>query len=272
MKTSKLKQLFITGLTALAFTYGCSHVTHIPQQTSIVNHCNDAKQLEEVVLSESSKYQVVMLGEDHIRQDDDYFIARIIPELKKQGFKHLAVELVRNSLKAKYPIEKALTDYTTGKISQDEMRYIAIGTEIFPYIEGPIRIVETAKKEGMNIICYDPSHREYDSSDRRDELAFKNITELIFNKEPNAKVIVYCGGAHLNKEKRYNPHLVRWEGLSRLPNKNRDGKFKCLAHHLNKYSKGKTLTVSLFGYDPHINCDITLDLEKNEYKKNNQEK
>ncbi|MBM3200185.1 ChaN family lipoprotein [Candidatus Woesearchaeota archaeon] len=277
MKTSKLKNLFITGLAALAFTYGCSHITYtqqqasVPQQTSVINQCSDSKQLEETILSESSKYQVVMLGEDHADLDDDYFIARLLPELKKQGFKHLAVELERNPPEASL-LAKALTDYTASKISPDEMRYRAMYTVLSPYIEGLISIVEAAKKEGMDTICYDPSYNEYESSDRRDELAFKNIKALIFNKEPKAKVIVYCGAAHLNKEKRYNPHLWSWEGRLRLKNKSKDGKFKCLAYHLNKYSRGKTLTVSVFGDDPYIDCDITLDLKKNEYRKNNQEK
>jgi len=263
MKTSKLKQLAVAGLTALALTYGCTKPDLEKKQD-----------LEKIALSESSKNKVVMFGECHYKYgEDNDFVSRILPQLKEQGFKYLALEIKRTLLGSN-PAHKAISDYIKGKIKRKDINPDNYGIGLLDLEEcatGWLEMINEAKSLGFNIICYDAGG--YSSFNEREEKSFKNLKEMIFNKDPDAKVIIYCGNRHINEKEAYDPELVKWEEQQNLENRSEDGKFKCLAYHLSDYTKGKTLTILLTGYDRYITyCDITLDLDKNECLKNNPKK
>ncbi len=275
MKTPKLKQIFVAGLTTLALAYGCANYA-VAQNTT--------KDLEKIVLSESSKNKIVMFGETHIgyRKDSD-FVIKILSELKKQGFNYFALELVRISQKEKNSPAKILsrifTDYVSGKITKEDIYlnnhctylndYSWTFEDLEDYVTGWLDLVDKAKRAGMKIVYYDANHEEYSSFNEREEKAFKNLKELIFDKDPKAKVIVYSGGNHLNEKEAYNPNLIRYEEFWGFKNKSQNGKFKCLAYHLNQYTQGKILTVSLRGSDKYVKyCDMALDLDKNKCLRN----
>ncbi len=256
MKT-KLKQIFVAGLTALALTYGC------------------AKQdLENIVLSESSKSKVVMFGESHneYRKDND-FVINILPKLKEQGYKYLALELVREpSGYMEGIVSRLFTDYISGKITRKDITPSNCRIdfeEIETFATGWLDLIDEAKELGMKVVLYDANHDEHSSFNKREEVAFKNLKELIFNKDPEAKAVIYCGRRHINEKEVYDPEVAKWEDSLFLLNPSKDRKFKSVAYHLNKYTQGKTLTVSLKGSDEYVKyCDIDLDLDENKCLRN----
>jgi len=278
MKT-KLKQLFVAGLTALTLTYGCTHVN-----TVNLLHPGKIKNLESLVTSKASDYQVVMFGEQHgaYRKDND-FVIRLLPEMKKLGFNYLALELDREPETITGGM--FLTDYASGKLSRNDLTPKNIAkrewvevingvrvtvtikpeslSKILPDMEGWFDIIDAAKREGMKIICYDvdPSKAGpwYKRWNKREELAYKNIKELIFEKNPDVKVVVYCGEAHLSDKEEYNPYAEDFD-LNMFRDNGR--KYKSLAYYLKEHTQGRTLTVSLLGHEDYMRSDIVLDLKK----------
>lgn len=263
MKTSKLKQLFVAGLTALALTYGCTK----PE-------IEEKQDLEKIVLSQSSEYNIVMFGEFHIgyRKDND-FVIKILPELKKQGFEYLAMELVRNpSSFMEAEVSKIFTDYISGRITKKDINignYALDLEDVETCATGWLDVVDKAKEVGMKIIFYDANGEEYSSFNEREKKSFKNLKEIILDKNPNAKIAIYCGRRHLNEREAYDKEIVEWEEILNCRNPSKNGKFKSVAYYLNLYTQGKVLTISLKGSNKYIKyCDIDLDLDKNECLRN----
>ena len=214
-------------------------------------------------MSHSAKNQVVMFGEKHkAYTKDNYFVIDLLSKLKKQGFNYLALEFSRNPITE---FSNSLTSYALDELTRDEISN-SIKKQISIFAPGWLDLIDTARKYDMKIICYDVNPKEYKSWDHREKLAFNNLKELIFDKDPDAKIIVYCGGAHVNEKPRYSFIMVSWEQSRGLGNEEHKI-FTSLACCLDKYTKGKTLTVFLeptYNFPP--NCDIVINLEKRQYR------
>lgn len=271
-KNSEITRRKFIGLAALTLLYGCTHVN-----TTNMIHSTKSENLEALVTSKASEYQVVMFGEQHGKyKRDNNFVIRLLPKMKKQGFNYLALEIDRDST-----IEyKLMTDYTSGKLSRNDVspknieklkwdimiNSIRVTVTIKPdenlsEWEGWFDIIDAAKKEDMKILFYDASEAGpwYNRWNKREELAYKNIKELVFEKNPDAKVIVYCGAAHLSGKEEYNPYAEDFDS-NMFRDKGR--KYKSLAYYLKEHTDGKTLTVSLVGHGDYMSSDLVLDLDK----------
>lgn len=234
---------------------------------SYATNFTNQKKLEELVLSNSVKSKIVMFGEYHIRyRFDSDFVIGILPKLKEQGFNYFALELDRNPPETN-KLKKTLSDYASGKLTEMSLNWI------YPEDKsaaGWFDLINAVKKADMEIICYDANENELTSWNDREEIAFKNLKELIFDKYPDAKVIIYCGASHLNEKPTYDEEARNWEQGNGLVNNDKDGRYTCLAFHMNKHTRGKTFTVCLVPfYKKPSYCDLTIDLLKKEYWHNN---
>ncbi len=206
---------------------------------------------------EEKQVQVVMFGERHeISRLDNDFVAELLPELKKMGFEYLALEHQRGPI-TEVGFDKAFLDYATGKIRREEISRWSLRHEKI-YSPGWFDLVDAARNAGLKIVCYDANPSQYNSFNEREEIAFANLEEMIFRKNPGAKVIVYCGIAHINKNPTRDQIYKNYETENNfLP---KDEEYKCLAFHLNAYTRGKVLTVRLLNDDFKLPCDIDLTL------------
>lgn len=221
------------------------------------------KTLGDIVLEHSAKNQVVMFGERHetYRTDND-FVAGLLPKLKEQGFNYLALEIERNPQEKSF--HKIIQDYAHGKITREDIKGILNGRYIIrepSECAGTYDLIDDAKEAGMEFIFYDADQYTYDSWDEREEIAFNNLKELVFDKDPNAKVIIYCGLGHINEKPLDISKHVRHAK-----------EIKNLGFYMNEAFKNKVFTISLIG-DPDAklvapHCDLVIDLEKGEYRYN----
>ncbi len=278
-KNSEITRRKFIGLAALTLLYGCTHInaTNLIRSTKSEN-------LEALVTSKASEYQVVMFGEQHgsYRRDDD-FVIRLLPEMKKRGFNYLAFEIERNPMRG----HNLLADYASGKLSRNDItpekisrlewmnvvsdttkEIITIRPESLAELEGWFDLIDAAKREGIIVVCYDANTKEFKSSDEREKKAFENLKELVFYEEPSTKLMIYCGAVHLNKVPVYSPKMRLWEMFNNLEdNKGNDKMFTFLAYYLNEYTHGSLLTVSLVGETTESESDLkdfdlTIDLKK----------
>lgn len=216
------------------------------------------KELEEIVLSNSKNNKVVMFGEDHkkYRLDND-FVAEILPKLKKQGFQYLALEFDRKPSEQN-SLRKILEDYAKGKVTREKIDQTWIDEEEYE-ATGWFDFIDSSRKSGMKIVCYD-AEKESEFWNDREKKAFNNLRELIFDKDKDAKVVVYCGSLHLNEKPTHKLHRIN------IGFENKDEIYECLAFHINNYTKGETLTVSLTSLLKPFYCDIVIDLKNSKYE------
>lgn len=213
--------------------------------------------LENIVLNESQKNKVVMFGEKHgeYSKDSD-FVKSILPFLKKQGFNYLALEIVKNP-RTHLQIGKnwqMVKDYIDGKIELDEIpEYLQ--RSMNSGIKGWVGLAKAAKKLDIKVVCYDPNKEEYGSFNEREIKAFNNIKEDIFDKDPEAKILVYCGNLHIAENETDSQEIAFWERWNELGDGSKG--FFCLGYHLDKYTKGKNLTVNI---SPELYSEIEYDM------------
>lgn len=249
-----LKNLLAAGLVASVLAGG-------PSISFAYNNKDNAEEYE-LILKKSKKNKVVIFGEMHgtYRSDND-FVTDLLPDLKKAGFNYLAIELPEKivpnansegkdyffvkkegepNLRKIYRLQ-GIEDYMDDKvdlneIDPDEARIMeSLGS-------GLMELIRTAKSLDMATIRYDAPADIKTKADynTRDKIAFNNLKRIVFDKDSDARVVVYAGALHANK-KRYDK--TRW-----------------LAARLNSYMKGRVLSVSLvpWGVASCPSCDIFI--------------
>ena len=215
--------------------------------------------VKRVVMANAVENQVVMFGGVHgtYREDED-FVAELIPSLKEDGFTYLALEFEYRPRKDS--LHEVIQDYASGRLTRESMRTMWIRREQ-RICAGTFDLIDTAKKAGMKVVFYDADESRYKSWSDREKMAFHHLEQIIFTRDPVAKVVVFCGAWHINKK----PHEDASADLRRGP----AGSIKYLAYYIDELFKNQTFTVSLLGplYADVITpyCDLVLDPEANTY-------
>lgn len=164
----------------------------------------------------ASKSQILMLGERHDNLSAKKFATSMLKPLKKQGYFDIALELNTN-------FQKHIDNFMAGKISEEELLKLTIvktpfGIDAKPLEEGcSINLIKECKKLGLNVHCIDSRGDENFFSKMlelqsnldikgmmsytysQDENIFNNLNNRIFQKRPDAKVLIYIGQAHIDK-------------------------------------------------------------------------
>ena len=133
----------------------------------------DAKK---IIIQKASKNQIIIFNEEHYNPRNRVFVASLLKNLKAAGYKYFAAETFTNDstfAKSKHP------NLQTGFYTNE------------PQFGNLIR--EAVK---LNFSFY-PYEDTTGASGREREISqAKNLAEL-FKKEPNAKLIIYCGFDHI---------------------------------------------------------------------------
>lgn len=146
----------------------------------------------EGLLQTAEKSRVVMFGLDHGEPGeggdtrDGDFVAKMLPSLQRRGFNYLAIEA---------PL------FLNTYLRRENFKVKA--QEIFgPHWAEFGPVIQKARRLGMRLLFYDDP--QLGISDEREQAAFDTIKSSIFDKDPQAKVVVYSGAAHAYPE----PHQV----------------------------------------------------------------
>ena len=215
--------------------------------------------LGNVVLSNAVENRIVMFGGVHgsSREDED-FVAALIPRLEEAGFAYLAIELEKDP--PKNSLHEVIEGYAFGRIIKKNIRTMWIKRER-NFCAGTFDLINAAKKAKMKIVFYDADEDSYKYWRDREKIAYANLEQMIFHKDPVAKVVIFCGAWHINERP--------YEDASADLRRGAPERIKYLAFYMDETFKGKTFTVSLLGplYSKTITpyCDLVLDLEKNTY-------
>ncbi|MBW1862956.1 MAG: hypothetical protein JRJ02_11370 [Deltaproteobacteria bacterium] len=244
----------LIGLSILG-SFAMGNAMQIPLEATVQTR----ESLRNVVLSNATENKVVMFGGVHgSYREDENFVAELIPRFGEAGFAYLALEFEKNP--RKNSLHEAIKDYAFGRLTRETIRTAWIKREQ-RICAGTFDLIDAAKKAKMKIVFYDADDGTYKYWRDRERIAFDNLEQMIFDKDPIARVVIFCGLWHINER----PHedasaeLGGW-----LPER-----IKYLAFYFDEAYKSKTFTVSLLGplqskiITPY--CDMVLDLEENTY-------
>lgn len=147
------------------------NIFSIPQGYEVSNAAVD-------ILAVAKNKKIIAFNESHHDVRCRAFVYALLDSLKNNGFTHLAIEDLREQLSENL-------NPTSGFYSREP---------IFN------NLIIHAKKIGLKVIAYDFSYNGSVSSQRRDEIAAKNILKKI-NFDHNEKLVILCGYGHTDKSK-----------------------------------------------------------------------
>lgn len=171
------------------------------------------------ILKKAKENQIIIFNEAHYNPRNRVFLTSLLKDLKKAGFKYFLAETFNNDTSFKN-------------------NYIAPTLNVGYYSMEPQfgNLIREANK--LNFILYPYEDTTGSNGKNREIGEAKNIASLL-KKEPNAKIIIYCGFSHI-----YEDSVYGWE--------------KAMAGRLKEYT----------GIDPFTIDQIVLS-EKSDIKFSN---
>ena len=144
---------------------------------------------EEFLLKAADKNRVLMINDGHHQPQTRVLTTRLLRGLYAKGFRYLAMETLNvsagDAAQRKYPV---FSDgyYTVESVFGDLARQaLEIGYKLVPYES------EGKALEGETWI---------QRSNRREIEQARNLKERIFDKDPNAKLLVFAGVSHISEK------------------------------------------------------------------------
>jgi hypothetical protein len=128
-----------------------------------------------IITEEAKKHSIIIWGEEHHLPQTRSLYSLMVSELWKLGYRYLAAETFSDEMELpgfKYP------GYNSGYYLMD------------PVFANAVR---DALKLGYKLISYDNDDKE------RDKKQAENIKQKIFDKDPQAKVLILSGRGHISE-------------------------------------------------------------------------
>lgn len=150
----------------------------------------EARDAVDYVVEQADKHNWIMLGEEHVKPQSRSIMIPLLRKLYAKGFRTLAVETFNADIaeqvrETPYPTHRTGT-YTADPVFAAGIREaVRLGFRLVPYesVEMPADI-------------QDPNERQ----NYRERKQAENLKERIFDADPNAKVVVWAGRAHVYEE------------------------------------------------------------------------
>ena len=143
-----------------------------------------AKGAESEILKRSQLHQIVMFNEAHDIAQHRVLTYRMLSGLWKQGYRYFAAESLNSSVSSQ--INKGYVTNNIGYYTRESIY---------------ANLVLKAKEIGFEIISYD-LHKasKLNTIDERETNSALTIKEKVFDKDPNAKIIIHVGYSHINEK------------------------------------------------------------------------
>lgn len=142
--------------------------------------------IEEIVAA-SKNYRVVIINEGHASQRERVFSHLLAKALKPAGFTHLGFEALNSGGETGIPQDGPTRDttfYTIDPVFSDYIRQ--------------------TKKIGYEVFGYEPDHEEQSKGDQKQQFYAREFGQAqnikrVLDANPNAKILIHCGGGHGSK-------------------------------------------------------------------------
>ncbi|MBB1271168.1 hypothetical protein [Shewanella sp. SR44-3] len=160
----------------------------------------NAKSAVVEILERAKTHQIVMVNEAHDISQHRVLTYRLLKGLWKQGYRYFAAETLSSS--ATLQIDRGFITKQVGYYTREALY---------------ANLVLTAKEIGFEIVSYD-QHKpsKLNTIDERETNSALTLKEKVFDKDPDAKIIIHVGYSHINEEKWLASKLKKYTGLETL--------------------------------------------------------
>lgn len=160
----------------------------------------NAKSAVVEILERAKTHKIVMVNEAHDIAQHRVLTYRLLKGLWKQGYRYFAAETLSSS--ATLQIDKGFITKQVGYYTREALY---------------ANLVLTAKEIGFEIVSYD-QHKpsKLNTIDERETNSALTLKEKVFDKDPDAKIIIHVGYSHINEEKWLASKLQKYTGLETL--------------------------------------------------------
>lgn len=180
--------------------------TAIGRRSPLANYT--ATNAVETIAEAAKNHKWVMLGEEHVKPQTRSIMILLLRELWDQGYRTLAVEtLYEKGIESLHENGFASTDsgyYTTDPIFAAGIREaLRLGFRLVPY----------------EVTDYPAEMREWTPNERqnyRERGQAENLKERIYDLDPDGKVVVWAGRAHVYKERHDNGDGTFWTPMANV--------------------------------------------------------
>lgn len=148
-------------------------------------HTARAEPAAEIIARLAASRRIVMVNEAHHAAQTRLLTLQLLPRLRRLGFNYFAAEALdendRDLQSRGYPVH-------------------ASGT----YVREPIyaEIIRSAIRLGYHVVAYDTTRTQSDPAQREQDQA-DNLRRRVFDRDPNARLFVHAGYAHVDKRADY---------------------------------------------------------------------
>ena len=208
--------------------------------------CQYEKQnIDAIILAHARESKTVMFGEIHDSVvagtpppvEDSCYVITLLGQLKAMGYGYLALEVQTDAPRHthSYDMLRCLADYRNGK---------PIDSGDYPFAKpGWVELMLKALETGFQPVFFDRTAAGAD----RDAEMFRAIKEKVFDRDADARVLVYVGANHVSE-------LADQGTFSRIPFKR-----KPLGLLLSNFTHGRNYSIYI-GYpdDTPSGCDLII--------------
>jgi len=166
------------------------HPSRGPQTSSPLDDYKPADAVS-VIVEKAGHHNVIMIGEEHVQPQTRSILKPLLERLWKRGFRYFAAETFTADLTSTSKLGYAT--YDTGFYTRDPVfaeaiaEALRLGYELVPY--------ENTEPSGEDDPG-DPMIRQ----NWRELMQARNLKSRIFDENPQAKVLVWAGRAHISEE------------------------------------------------------------------------
>lgn len=160
------------------------------------------------IVRNADKHRWIMFGEEHVKPQTRSIMIPMLRALWKKGFRTFAAETFNEDVqqiadKSGFPTQEIGT-YTADPIFAAGVREaIRLGYKLVPY-------------ESFAAPPKGPDNDPEFAQNYRERKQAENLKARIFDKDPNAKVIVWAGRAHIYEKSDKGPNGAEWKPMAHV--------------------------------------------------------
>lgn len=151
-----------------------------PSEYYYIKTC-DAIDAKAYILDQVKNRKIVMINEEHHQPQDRVFAESLLPELYQMGFRFFGAETLAHE-----------------DIDLNNRGYPVLNTGYYTKEPEFGNLIRTAIKTGFTVFAYEQKYSAEQNTLNRDWAEAQNVKDFL-DKNPGAKIVIYCGYSHLSK-------------------------------------------------------------------------
>ncbi len=205
----------------------------------------EKENIDTVILNHARESRTVTFGEIHdtvladapLPVEDSMYVISLLPKLRAVGYRYLALEVKTNAVPGSHSHDMV-------RLLRDHRGGADIDPCDYPHAKaGWVELMVQALELGFEPVFTDRAAPGRD----RDAAMFQALKKEVFDRDPNARVLVYVGANHISE-------LENRSGFSSLC-----ATRKPLGLLLHKYTRGRNYSVYMGSpKDTPVACDLFI--------------